>query len=286
MEDALEKKLSKCYQPDIIRELLQEDHEAAKKLIERTYRSGLFAGWKLFKKQKEDPKGQFAYRIILQLLDNKTFDLQAAASEANWKEDYVGEYAELSRILAMLFMVQQNRAFRIKLADFLKYFAIESAHHIRQESIENPVNSADDKVWIDGTDLRDWHQSLADYYGVQNLLDDQIAALFAKVKITTTIMGQYPDAVGPDMTAVAFALEKKGDAEQAIQYYQPILADFVTFLKEFEDLLQKDDFELKDEDKLTLNSLHVAVSRLIKLANYKDSENLIERINTVLAHQK
>lgn len=287
MKDTLEEKLAKCYHPDIVKELLQEDHEAVKAMITQTFHSDPAPTWKLFSRMKSaKQKGKFAYNSLLQLLENKAFNHQEAVLAVDWKRNYIDEYAELSRILALLFMVQQSRDLRVHLATFLKHFAIESANHVRNQSKGASVDFNYDKTRKDISTLRECHQSLADYFGTHNLIDDQLEVLFAKVKITTSMMGNYPEAVGPDMTAVALTLEKKGDTHQAAKFYQPVLADFVTFLADFEKNIHKDDFNLKPEDKITLHSLHLAVSRLKELADYQDTENLIERINNVLAHRK
>lgn len=281
MKDALEKKIANCIHPDIIRVLIEEDHEEAQGRILEVYSHGSFFGFEFL----EGEKGEYAYVLLLYFIWEEPIDLKSVLACVDWEGDYVGEYVELSRILAILFATQSNHELRVQLADFLKYFAIETGHYIRQHSNNYPTHSINAKVWFDGSSLRVWHRSLADYFATQELIDDQIEVLFATAKITTSIMGHYPESVGPDMTAVALALEKKGDIPQAIKFYQPVLADFVQFLEGYEHEIQSGDFELTQNHVATLDSLRLAVRRLMELADYQDTGNLLGRIEAVLEYR-
>ena len=281
MKDGLEKKIAKCMHPDIISALIEEDHEEAQGRISEEYSKGSFFGFEFL----EGEKGEYAYVFLLYLLWEEPMDLKSVLSCINWEGDYVAEYIELSRILAILFMAQSHPELRVKIADFLKYFAIETGHYIHQQANNYPLKSINAKVWADGAALRLRHHSLANYFEVKKMIDDQLEVLFAIAKITTSIMSHYPESVGPDMTAVAWALERKGDIPQAIKFYRPVLADFVQFLEGYEYEIQAGDFELERKHVATLDSLRLAVRRLMELADYQDTGDLIGRIKVVLAHR-
>ena len=135
---------------------------------------------------------------------------------------------------------------------------------------------------MDGAIITAWCQELANYFARKQDVDSEIDMYFFKGKITTTIMGHYPEEVGPDMIAIATKLEHKKDLNNAANFYRPVISDFLPYLESMESYANEDEFEVEQREDIILNSLIKAVEGLSRIEDYVDSENLIQRSRNIL----
>ena len=161
-------------------------------------------------------------------------------------------------------------------------FAKNIAQYIQDNSNNYPENSIKANIWKNGYVTREWIQELVNYFERKNQLKNVIDTCFYKAKITTSIMGHYPEKVGPDMIAIAENLEKNNDFINAAKYYKPIISDFLYFLEEIESYENEEEFEIIERDEKILISIIKAAKGLIRIKQYKDNNNLVQRSEHLL----
>src|ERR1043165_5380249 len=135
------------------------------------------------------------------------------------------------------------------------------------------------KIWEPSRIIQGWCNFLAEYY--HEKVDDQqkLNALYLRGKITVTIMGHYKNLVGQCMNDVGKQLERMNKQEEALKWYDPVIAD----LAEVETYTW-DSWQLEDEEnRETLNALlyaYRACDRIRVQRKYIQNIAHIEKILT------
>jgi hypothetical protein len=266
----------------IIEKIEANNLELAKSQIDNAYPqpNNWLSRWRNNKKVYKK-KGEFAYRVLLDSLDEDLNHDDKIFEKLDFEGDYVFEMAELSQFLLRIEGKQGLEKIERKISAFLISFFEKLSTYIQKNSNDYPNNSINGKTWIDGAVIREWSQVLANYFGKKQDLDAEIDMCYYKAKITLSIMGHYPEEVGPDMISIATKMEKKG-YKNAVNYYRPVLSDFQEFLESMEEYVEEEEFEVEGREENILNSLIQAIEGLSRLEGFIDSDNLIQRSKSIL----
>ena len=277
MEEKIIQILSTCEHQDLAKELLNNNLELFHEKVGDKFSERELWLERIFRlNSKTPPKGKFAYSIITKSISNK---VDIANEKINWDNDLSSEFVELTKVLLLIECIDKSLKLERNLAEFIKEFAGKLAQYIQDNSNDYPENSIKANIWMNGYEVRGWIQELVDYYRRKNQLKEVIDTSFYKAKITTSIMGHYPEEVGPDMIAVAENLEKNEDFINAAKYYKPIISDFQFFLEEIESFENEEEFEISSREEKILNSIIKAAKGLIKIEQYVDTIILFKELN-------
>ncbi len=272
---------SKFKHQDIIELIKENKLETAKAKINEYYPVDRNFLKNIFKKKdKEVEELILAYKILNRLLSGKQ-NLNDLSS-FDFGSTYISDYAELGKLLFEIEDLQVDEQFKQDLAHYLYYWMQYAARHIAQNSNDYPQNSISGNIWMDGYVLRSWAQALSEYFEKQKNDEYALDMSLEKARITCSIMSHYPELVGPDMISVASKYEAKGAISDALNFYRPVLADFVEFLEDIEFSRYEDNIGEMEQDPFILNALIDAVEGLQRLDNYVDEENYIDRAKKLL----
>lgn len=267
--------ISKGLKPDILKLLHQGkfDEVLTKITPKPDKRKGFFS---FIKKSDTKDKESFAYSILRYCLLNKlNHEEYTELVDLNFNDDFLPDLIELFRILSVLQDYAEVPEKENVIALTLLKCIENGVVHIKENSNDYPQNPISGKVWIDGAGLRVRAEELADYFLHKNDDKKALQAIFLKVKLTTSIMGHYPNLVGPDMIAVGHQLEKIGDFEKAKLLYKPVVLDFTELVQDIQENLDAPYFEASYEDLHITQSLIDALEGLKRLGNEIDEQLLI-----------
>lgn len=269
---------------NVVKQIEENNFEDAISLIDELYTNQGSWFLKLFSEKQDDKKkGKFAYTTFRNIIhSNLDFNSEEALKKLNLLEDYIFEVVELSQFLLRIEDSKKISGIETKLSSFLKLIFNKLTLHIKENSNNYPTNSINGKIWMDGAAIREWCQEIANYFGRKKEADYEIEMCFYKCKVTTSIMGHYPEEVGPDMISIASKLENKADLKNAAIYYKPVIADFQLFLETLEGDINDDEFKIEQREVNILDSLIKAVEGLSRIGGYIDEDNLVQRSRMIL----
>ena len=207
-----------------------------------------------FKKKNNENNG-FACDILnaslVGTLEPKNY---SKIQNLNFKTEFLEELNELVRILLVLEDFKKVTEYENLVSLTILECVRDGAEYIAKNSNSYPLNSINGKIWMDGAGLRVKAEELSDYFMRKKHDQNELDSLFLKAKLTNTIMNHYPNLVDPDMIGVGRKFEQIGNAEKAIQFYQPVELDFSGLVADIAE-------EIKNEEPDIGRRIHIQQSR-------------------------
>jgi hypothetical protein len=170
----------------------------------------------------------------------------------------------------------QTEALLQETLDWLQALVVE----IKEKSNGYPRNPIAGHVWKNSSTIRTWCDPLVKIFTLQENWSAKANALQLKCRITGSIMGHYPQTVGPDMIAAAAALEAVGETAIPKGYYKAIISDF----QPMADVIRAAPEEPVTEDDIdTLQALVDAYEGLNRLEETDAFPSELAYLTTILA---
>ncbi len=268
--------LSRAKRPDILelislgrfQEIIQETGKNQEKLLSLL---------KFWKKDKAEKDYKFAYAILHACLQDNLDPINySGIAELNFHKEFMEDVNELFLILLSLEAFGETLQYEQLISLTLLECIRDGAEYINKNSNNYPANPINANVWMNGASLRKSATELAEYFKRTNEAQHELDTLYLKCKVTTHIMGHYPNSVGPDMNAVALKLEELGNVESAKKFFIPVVLDFTNLISDIEQLFDEPELEDLSEAVITIESLIIALEGLKRLGETID-EDLLRR---------
>ena len=255
--------ISEAIHPEILGMLNQGSFEEVLSIKKERFDTG----------KKPNAEGYFAYEILSFCL-NKTITPTAYSKlcQLDFKGGFLTELSELHRILLVLQDYSKAPEIEVLVNSTLLECIRDGAMYIERNANNYPEGAINGKIWMDGSGLRTRAYELSLYFTNKGDDANALDAIFLRGKLTNTIMGHYPNLVGPDMVAIAQQCEKMGNAEGAKRFYNPVVLDFTGLV---EDVAQRlSESEAMEEDFPITESLIHALEGLKRLGEGINEECL------------
>lgn len=228
-------------------------------------------------KSKPKKEAHFAYGILPSLLNKKLKPNEYdEISKLDFTTDFLKELIEIFRFLLILEDYSKEPEIEKLTALTLLACIRNGAVYIGENSNNYPHNSINGKIWMDGAGLRTRADELSAYFRNKNDDESTLQAIFLRSKITNTIMGHYPNLVGPDMVAVGLQCEKMGKNATAQQFLNAVVLDFTRLVQEVKEDMLNPEFVARDEEIPITESLVHALEGLKRLGEEINEDTLVE----------
>lgn len=194
----------------------------------------------------------FSFKILENAFKNNIVPKEYfKVAKLDFSEDFS---EELENLFSVLKTLQESNNFTDTenlIALTLLECTIDVVKYIEENSNDYPKGEINAKIWTDGIKLRSLADELAIYF--ENNFDEfqTTNALLLKTKLTCSILNHYPNLVGPDMVKLATQYEKTGNYEQAKNFYNAVVLDFVHLVEQIQNNLKlnnesEEDFEITE----------------------------------------
>lgn len=234
------------------------------------------------KNKDEIEESTFALTILKFVLNE---EIQPTKYSKFAKLNFEGWFSEdILELMRMLYILENNPKHKKKsilLANTLLACIKDGINYIGKETNNYPHNPINAMIWLDGASLQTRAAELASFFNRSNLDKEELDALLLKGQVTTSIMGHYPNLVGPAMIAVARKFEHLNNENKAAEFYTAVYEDFPQFLEEIEEAKKeyaqtKRKMKYSKEDVATISALIDACEGLKRLNKVID-EDLLKR---------
>ncbi len=237
--------------------------------------------------QKEEviDKGSVLMTFLTEALQAKeAVEIPEILQQINSLSPYDYDLAELSRLLLALEASNTRPALEGRLVYLIYELLSHSADLVRTAHTQyiEANQEMNPQLWRTGVATRKWAQNLLEYLERHGDAQDQINLLYAKAKISTSLMGHYPRTFGPDMVQLAAKLEEIGDLEKAEQFYLSIFRKFSDILKQVETAQQEGQtIEMTVDVTIPLECMLQSVKALERIKQ-ESLGRYVERLENIL----
>lgn len=157
---------------------------------------------------------------------------------------------------------------------------------IQQKARSSPEGSPiEADIWMAGASLREWIQSLADFFALESDLRSEAEARYQKAKISSATMAGHPHVCAPDLVSAARCMERLREVAQAKSFYGAVVTDMFSVAHDCE----AQSAPPNDENIVVLRSLIEACEGLKRIeppSHARRHQVKIDEINAVLKRCK